>query len=137
MKPVFAFICDYAEIHNKINALGIGFDTITAKKVPYTHPLFFLVIQLRATVVEVGEWPFRVDLIDYSGQSIIPPLESKITVARPQDGSERTLRVAMRLNNVRFPRYDTYSIRVGVGPNEVADIPLRVVPFPPTPEGTG
>jgi hypothetical protein len=39
----FAFICDYAEIGNKINALGIGFDTIHVQQIPH----FYLVAQIR------------------------------------------------------------------------------------------
>ena len=42
----FAFICDYAEVSGKINALGIGFDTIYSPKVPAKHPLFFLVFHV-------------------------------------------------------------------------------------------
>ena len=42
MQVDFAFICDYAEATNKINALGIGFDTIMAQKAPVKHPSFFL-----------------------------------------------------------------------------------------------
>ena len=41
MQVDFAFICDYAEATNKINALGIGFDTIMAARVPTRHPHFF------------------------------------------------------------------------------------------------
>ena len=45
MRVDFAFLCDHAEVSGKINALGIGFDTIYARKVPARHPYFFLVAQ--------------------------------------------------------------------------------------------
>ena len=54
MRVDFAFLCDHAEVSGKINALGIGFDTIYARKVPVRHPYFFLVAQFRASIAEIG-----------------------------------------------------------------------------------
>jgi hypothetical protein len=65
----FAFICDYAEATGKINALGIGFDTIFAPNVPTKHPSFFLVVQLRASTVEAGDKQLKISLIDADGQN--------------------------------------------------------------------
>ena len=105
MKLDFAFICDYADITRKINALGIGFDTIYATKVPCKHPEFFLVIQLRANVVEAGEKNIEVRLIDEDGNDVIPTLRAKFTIERPVAGTESVGRIAMRLQNVEFPKH--------------------------------
>lgn len=131
MQVDFAFICDYAEATNKINALGIGFDTIMAQKVPTHHPTFFLVIQMRATVVETGEKKFEIHVIDDDGREIITPLISKLNIPRPPAGTESTGRIAMRFDNVEFPRYGSYSIHVVIEGHEMARIPLRVVQSPP------
>ncbi len=130
MQVDFAFICDYAEATNKVNALGIGFDTIMAIRIPVRHPSFFLVIQLRANVVEAGEKNFEVHLIDDDGKQIIPPVKGKLNIPRPPAGTESTGRIAMRFDGVEFPRYGTYSIHVMVEGHEMSRIPLRVTQPP-------
>jgi hypothetical protein len=132
MQVDFAFICDYAEATNKINALGIGFDTIMAVRIPVRHPNFFLVIQLRANVVEAGEKNFEVHLIDDDGKQIIPPVKGKLNIPRPPAGTESTGRIAMRFDGVEFPKYGTYSIHVLVEGHEMSRIPLKVTQPPAT-----
>jgi hypothetical protein len=134
MQVDFAFICDYAEATNKINALGIGFDTIMAQKTPMRHPNFFLVAQLRANLVEAGEKNFEVALIDGEGREVLPPVKGKLNIPRPPSGTESTGRLAMRFDSVEFPRYGYYSLHVVVEGHEMVRIPLRVVTAPPTPQ---
>jgi len=134
MQVDFAFICDYAETTNKINALGIGFDTIIAPQTPVKHPNFFLVMQMRATVVEAGEKNFEVHLIDEDGREIVPTLKGKINIPRPPAGTENTGRLAMRYDNVEFPNFGVYSIRVVVDGHEMVRIPLRVAQAPGQPQ---
>jgi hypothetical protein len=130
MQVDFAFICDYAEATNKVNALGIGFDTIMAQKTPVKHPSFFLVIQLRVTIVEAGEKNFEVHLIDDDGNEIVTALKGKINIPRPPAGTENTGRIAMRYDNLEFPKFGSYSIHVVVEGHEMVRIPLRVAQAP-------
>jgi hypothetical protein len=130
MQVDFAFICDYAEATNKINALGIGFDTIMAARVPTRHPTFFLVVQMRATVVEAGEKNFEVHLIDDDGKEIMPALKGQFNIPRPPSGTESTGRLAMRFDGVEFPRYGNYSIHMVLEGHEMSRIPLRVAQAP-------
>ena len=132
MNPDFYFICDYAEITGKINALGIGFDTIYAPKVPCRHPSFFLVIQLRANVVEAGEKNLEVRLIDEDGKDIMPTLRGKFIIPKPDTGTESIGRVAMQFHNVEFPKYGSYSLHAVVEGLEMVRVPLRVSPPPQT-----
>lgn len=122
----FAFICDYAEATGKINAMGIGFDTIYAPVAPCKHPFFYLVAQLRASSLEAGEKELEVHLIDEDGKDVIPPLKGKIAIPRPPVGTESIARVAMQFNNVEFPRYGLYSLRAELEGREVISIPLRI-----------
>ena len=122
----FAFICDYAEVAGKINAMGIGFDTIYAPKIPCKHPHFFLVIQLRASMVEAGEKDMEVHLIDEDGKDIMPALRGKMTVQSPVSGAESLCRIAMAFNSVEFPRYGAYSLHTEIDGHEVVRIPLKV-----------
>lgn len=130
MKLDFAFVCDYAEVTRKINALGIGFDTIYARNVPAKHPSFFLVIQLRPNVVEAGEKSLEVRLIDEDGKDIIPAVSRKFSVLKPTAGTESTGRIAMQFSNVEFPRYGLYSLHAVVEGHEMVRVPLRVSPPP-------
>ncbi|MBA7622406.1 hypothetical protein ES703_29783 [subsurface metagenome] len=126
----FAFVCDYAEVTGKINALGIGFDTIYAPKIPCKHPHFFLVIQLRASVTEAGEKKLEVRLIDEDGKDIIPTLRGKFIIPKPVAGTESIGRIAMGFKDVEFPRYGSYSLHAVVEGQEIVRVPLKVSPPP-------
>ncbi len=131
MKVDFAFVCDYAQVTDKINALGIGFDTIYAPKVPWKHPSMCLVVQLRANVVETGEKSLEVHLIDEDGKDIVPPLRGRFSVRKPAAGTESIARIAMQLHNVELPRYCSYSLHAVVEGIEMVRVPIRVCPPPP------
>lgn len=128
----FAFICDYAEVTRKINALGIGFDTIYAPKVPLKHPSFFLVLQLRANVVEAGEKNLEFHLIDEDGKDIIPVVRGKFSIPKPTVGTESIGRIAMQFHNVEFPRYGLYSLHAVIEGQEMVRVPLKLSPPPQT-----
>lgn len=132
MKVDFAFICDYADAMGKINALGIGFDTIFTPKVPFNHPMFTFVLQLRASVVESGAKRLEVHLIDEDGKGIIPVISKDIQVKRATLGAESVARVALHFRNVQFPRYGSYSVRAVLDGSEIVSIPLNVN-LPPKP----
>ena len=127
----FAFICDYAQVAGgKVFAQGIGFDTIFARKVPAKHPMFHLVVQLRANVTEAGTKDLEVHLIDADGTDVIQPLRSKFEIPAPKGGVETVARLAMGFNNVNFPGYGSYSLHVDVQGREMVRIPLRVAQPP-------
>jgi len=132
VRPDFAFVCDYAEVTGKINALGIGFDTIYAPKVPCRHSSFFLVIQLRANVVEAGEKNLEVRIIDEDGKDVIPAVRGRFSIPRPTGGTESIGRIAMQFHNVEFSRYGSYSLHAVVEGHEMVRVPLRVSPPPQT-----
>ena len=117
----FAFVCDYAEVTGKINALGIGFDTIYAPKVPTKH-LF------RANVVEAGEKNLEVRLIDEDGKDTIPTIRRKFNIPKPTGGTESIGRIAMQFHNVEFPKYGSYSLHAVVEGLEIVRVPLKVSP---------
>jgi hypothetical protein len=127
----FAFMCDYAEARDKVNALGIGFERIFAGKVPAKHPHFSVVVQFKFTRTEAGPKDIQVHLTDADGAEIIPPVNGKIVVAVPPAGIlESNARLVMEFSNVEFKTYGDYSIRVDVETQEMVSIPLSVAPLP-------
>lgn len=128
----FAFLCDYAEVGNKIYALGIGFDTIMAPNVPATHPLLYVVVQFRAAVGEAGQKNLEVNLIDEDGNAVVPPIRQQINVPSPTAGVNSLGRLALAFRNVQFPKYGSYSIHVAIDNTQIQRLSLRVAPPPST-----
>lgn len=130
MDIIFTFICDYANGTGKINAMGLGFDTIYASQVPYTHHSFFLVAKLRASVVEIGEKEIKIALIDADGKSIIPDLVSKIRLQRYEGLNESKANIVLQFGNVQFPDYGNYEFKIVVEGEVKGSISLRVAEPP-------
>jgi hypothetical protein len=132
----YAFVCDYAEAKDKVNALGIGFDRIYAAKVPYKHSHFSVVVQLKFSRTEVGQKPVQIHLTDADGAEVIPPINGQIAVSTPPSGIlENTTRLVMEFAGVEFKAYGDYSIRVDVAAQEMVSIPLNIA-APPVKPGT-
>lgn len=129
MEQVFAFICDFADASGgKINALGIGFDTIYAKEVPTTHPHFYLVLKLRADAAEAGDKEIRINLIDADGQDVIEPVLGVQIVPRLSGATETTANLVVGFSNVQFRKFGPHSLHVVIQGNTMARIPLTVAP---------
>jgi len=122
----FAFICDYAEASGKLDAMGIGFDTIFAKQLPLRHPHFSLVLQLRTSIIETGDKALQVSLIDDDGNNVIKPIQGSFKISNKDASAPSIGRFVMEFTNVEFKRYGNYSIRIVVENIEVASISFRV-----------
>ena len=134
MKIDFAFICDYAEAREKVNALGIGFEKLIAAEVPVKHPHFSVVVQVKFTRTEGGNKDVQVHLTDADGADVIPVINGKIVVGPTPPGiMEYTTRLVMEFNNVEFKNYGDYAVRVNIGGQEVVSIPLNIAPPPQKP----
>jgi hypothetical protein len=134
MNADFAFVCDFAEATSKINALGIGFDTIYAAQLPVRHPHFSLVLQLRSSASEAGQKRIQVSLFDEDGKDVIPPIQGQFNLPRAEGRLHSVGRFVMEFNSVEFKGYGQYTVSVAVEGIEVASIPFRVAqaPKPPT-----
>ena len=122
----FAFICDFAEATGKINALGIGFDTIYAKQVPFRHPHFCVVAQLRASVAEAGEKSVEVYLIDADGNNVIPPIRQKFPMPRAEGRIHSIGRMVIEFGNVEFKDFGSYSVRIVIEGVEVVVVSFTI-----------
>jgi hypothetical protein len=129
----FAFICDYAEAGTKLNALGIGFDTLYARHVPVKHNHFSFVMQIRSTIVETGAKRLEVHIIDEDGKDILPPIMGSFNVQMKENTTQAVGRIVVEFGNMEFKQYGTYSVRAAVEGIEMASIDFRVVEPPSTP----
>lgn len=137
MNVDFAFICDFAEASGKLNALGIGFDTIFAAKLPVRHPHFSLVLQMKASIVETGQKKIQVNLIDEDGKDVIQPIQGQLNIPHREGSTPNTGRFVMEFGNVEFKSYGSYSVRVVIEGMEMTAITFRVSPplhQPPSPD---
>ena len=131
MEVDFAFLCDYAENAAKVNALGIGFDTISAPEVPCRHGQMHLVVQFRANVTEQGIKRARIEMIDADGGSVAT-VEGEMDIRVPDGGTEALARLAVAFNGIEFPRFGDYSIHILIDDNEMKRIGFHVVRLTPT-----
>ena len=130
MNVDFAFICDYAEARDKIYALGIGFDTVYAAKLP-TRARFYVVAQLRFGQSETGTNSLAIHLIDADGKDVIKPVSGQIEVNTPPPGMfETTARFTMAFDGTEFKNYGDYSLKIRVNGQQLVSIPLRVAAPP-------
>ena len=133
----FAFICDYADASGKLNALGIGFDTIFAKQLPLRHPHFSLVLQLRTSLIEDGDKDIQIILIDDDGNDVIKPVHGHFHISRNDITAPSIGRFIMAFTNVEFKKYGNYSVRVVIENSEIASISFRVSKPSEKPQITG
>jgi hypothetical protein len=133
MHTDFAFVCDAAEVTAKINALGIGFDTIYAAQLPIRHPHFTLVVQLRASPAEAGQKRIEVGLVDEDGKDVIKPVQGQFSIPRTEGRTYSIGRFVLEFNSVEFKTYGAYTLAVAVEGMEVASIPFRLLQ-PPKPQ---
>jgi len=126
MKVDYAFICDYAEASAKVNALGIGFDTIYAPKVPFKHRHFCFVVQLRTSIVEAGQKKIEVHLIDQDGNDVLPVMQGQVAIPKIEGKAESIGRIVMEFGNIELKSYGSHSIRLTVEGVEMVSIPFTV-----------
>lgn len=134
MKVNFGFLCDYADnTGGKLNAMGIGFDTIYANTVPATHRQMFAVVSIEFSSVEVGPKEVALHIINADGGQVIPPIARTLDVPNPTRGySFHTENVVIGIGDLTFPSYGDYSVVWLVGSTEVQRMNVKVAAPPPS-----
>jgi hypothetical protein len=134
----FAFVCDYADANGKVNALGIGFDTIFAASAP-TIANFYIVVQLHMDPAEARSLTVRLRLADDEDRNVAPPLEltgeqldsglKTEIVTEPPPGESASIRIITGVRSP-IPRFGQYFVRVSAQGDEIVKIPFRLAPLP-------
>jgi len=126
METEFAFLCDYAQQESKLNALGIGWDTIIAPELPVRHTIMTFVARLRGSVAEVGVKDISIRIIDADGQDVIPPVQQQLQFNVQAPALFGFLNVVVQMGGLEFTRYGAYAIHLILQGNELARVAFQV-----------
>ncbi len=118
-------LCDYAQdVLGKLTVIG-AFDAITAREFPSTHPLLCVAARIRFQVYELGRRELRVELVDASGDPMVPPVEGVMNVNGIGGGSA-CANMALNMANLRLEREGAWRLVLYVDGQERASVPLFV-----------
>jgi hypothetical protein len=131
MDTEFVFLCDYAQQESKLNAIGIGWDTIMAPELPVRHTIMTFVARLRGSVAETGLKEVTLRIIDADGQDVIPPVEQHMQFNVQSPALFGFLNVVVQLGGLEFQNYGAYAIHLLLSGNELARVAFQVAQPPP------
>ena len=109
--------------------LSAPFDHIGASAAPI-HQMCSVAIRVRFELTEVGECPFKFNVIDADGQPVIPPLQGNAQIAAQPGQMSSCLTMAIGMN-LTLPKPGRYSVRLTLKGLQIASLPLDVVLAPP------
>ena len=135
MEIEFAFLCDYAQQESKLNAIGIGWDTIMAPELPVRHTIMTFVSRLRGSMAETGVKDVAIRIIDADGQDVIPPVQQQMQFNVQAPALFGFLNVVIQLGGLELRTYGAYAIHLLLSGNELARVAFQVVPPPEQPQG--
>jgi hypothetical protein len=135
MEIEFAFLCDYAQQESKLNAIGIGWDTIVAPDLPVRHTIMTFVARLRGSMAETGVKDVTVRIIDADGQDVIPPVQQQMQFNVQAPALFGFLNVVIQLGGLELTKYGAYAIHLLLSGNELARVAFQVIAPPQQPQG--
>lgn len=127
MNVQVAVLCDAATQDNnsKLNILG-AFDTILASQMPAIQPQCAVALRITFAADDEGQHKLALNFINADGHSIMPPIETAITVRLPQDSHFVTVNFIVSFQQLRFPEAGLYSVDIRFDEKSQASIPLQV-----------
>jgi hypothetical protein len=135
MEIEFAFLCDYAQQESKLNAIGIGWDTIIAPELPVRHTIMTFVARLRGSMAEAGVKDIAIRIIDADGQDVIPPVQQQMEFNVQSPALFGFLNVVVQLGGLELRTYGAYAIHLLLSGNELARVAFQVSQPPQQPQG--
>lgn len=131
MEVQIAALCDSAADYNgKLCIMGT-FDTILAQNFPFLHPQCSIALRLLFRDDDSGAFPVKINIVNEDGQALVPPIETRLDIAIPDDGVFFTRNVVCNLQHLKFERPGFYSIDVTINGKPVVGIPFRIAQYQP------
>jgi hypothetical protein len=110
----------------KLNVLG-AFDSILAPTAPVGHPAFSIAMRIRFSKSESGNHPFRINIVNEDGKSILPrPLEGNIEVGVQNADESAAVNLVANFRDVRFEKFGKYSVDLSVTGKQRGSLPIYV-----------
>lgn len=123
---IFALCDSAADYGGKLCLLG-AFDGIFAREAPVVHAHCAVALRLRVAKVEEGKHHIRYNLIDPDGKLVVPAIEAKVEVRVPEQRDSMAINLIVNLQQLKFERFDRYTLDLAIDGRQEASIPLAVI----------
>jgi hypothetical protein len=121
-----AVLCDAAtEDNGKLNLLG-AFDTIFAPQLPAVHPQCALALRVTFMSSDEGEHALKFNFVNADGRAIMPPIETPVSIALPDEAHFLTRNFIVNFQNLKFAEAGFYSVDVRLDDKSKGNVPLLV-----------
>lgn len=120
-------LCDAAtDQFGKLNILG-AFDAIAAPQLPVVHPQLSVALRIRFKKSESANHPFRINLVDADGKSVVPrPFDGNVSVEIQGADDFAVVNLIVNLRDTRFEKFGRYSIDLTMDGKQRGALPLFV-----------
>ncbi len=131
MEVQIAALCDSAADYNgKLCIMGT-FDTILGQTFPLVHPQCSIALRLLFREDDAGMFPVKINIVNEDGQSVVPPIETRLEVVLPDDSVFFMRNIVCNMQHLKFERPGSYSIDVNINGRPVVGIPFRIIQYQP------
>ncbi len=120
-------VCDAATDQlGKLNVLG-AFDAIMARTAPVVHPQFSVAVRLRFNKSESANHPFRLNIINEDGKSIlVKPIDGNLAVQIQQAEQSVVINLVGNFRDIKFEKFGRYSVDLTMDGKQRGSLPLFV-----------
>ena len=104
-----------------------AFDAIMGPVAPLVHSQFSVALRIRFKKSESANHPFRINIVDEDGRSILPkPIDGNVNVQIQQVDESIVINLIVNLRDVRFEKFGRYSIDLTMDGKQRGALPLFV-----------
>ena len=119
-------LADYAAANQggKFTLVGAGFSRINTMKIPCVHPLMYVLVRLKVTILDKGKNQIEVRIVGERGT--IFKMDYNLDVPSTHTGEEH-LPMPIQINNLKFDYAGAYNIEVHINGEQKASHSLTIV----------
>jgi hypothetical protein len=120
-------ICDAAtDQMGKLNIMG-AFDAIMAASAPLVHAQFSVAMRIRFKKSESANHPFRINIVDEDGKSIlVKPIDGNVGVQIRDSDESAVINLIGNFRDIKFEKFGRYSVDLTMDGKQRGALPLFV-----------
>jgi hypothetical protein len=120
-------LCDAAtDQFGKLNVLG-AFDGISAATIPMVHAQFTVALRLRFKRSESANHPFRINIVDEDGKSILPrPFDGNVGIRIEEPDEFAVVNLIVNFRDTKFEKTGRYSVDLTMDGKQRGALPLFI-----------